>query len=1439
MKQIDIKYQKFTLKGDYRTFFCTDTKCDYNLNVLGIGYVPCDTDGNLPQNWDDNRVWLRLPQTRLKDITIVGGGLNGAYNPAAALDGAFKLNVLTPDSMDESTAEALNQLRKAVGNVAEFVAERLQYSLKELSECLALEQIDAVALAIYNAEARNQGLIVGDQTGIGKGRVAAAFIRYGVVHGYKPVFFTEKPGLFSDIYRDLTDIHCPYYRPFIINSSGSDILNDDGDIVYKHDKGMYDYALNRQYMPEDCDFVCCTYSQLSSGSESSNKKQTLISALCKDNIVILDEAHNAGGEVQLANKERKIIGGRTAFFFQTEVLRYCKSVMYLSATYAKRPANMPVYALNTCIADLGGGNFSKNNLPADEYDTAKRLLDISGYFYSIPAQEIVSSSMARYGQFIRRERVTKGMNVDYYTLDDSENAVKAGLPNLKNQHWAIYKNITEIYARIRRFQEVYFQPYLTRIAKSLAEEGLKNQKPPTVASASLFSSLFHLSNNILLSMKALPVAERAIQHVKDGKAVVIALADTNESVLKNRKTAGKDKDNEPDETEEVGSEIEVSEGMKISGDYTITFDNIFKNLFFYYIKKGRKVLSKVHIEVEELGIDAVEEYHKILDLFRSTTSGLCFSPIDIIRERIEREGFKVAECTGRDLCLNFKNGDYLNSTIEHVKKFSSQQGKHVSLCYKKFNNNEVDVLIINQSGSTGKSAHATNKNTTLRPDQVKQRVMLIAQAELDVNTEVQKRGRINRTGQFEHIPPQYEYIFSAIPCEKRFMMMLKAKLKSLDANTTSNQKQSDESVLKTDDFFNRYGDDIVREILSNDWNLNHVLNDPLAIEADPVNQKRKKQQPDEMARTVFGRMQVLSPEQQDYYYNTVLERYNNKVEELKANDEYDLEIKVADFQAQKISENLLNQGKTDGSTSELSGSTFLTKYSIRQQTKLLKLKDLNEIITRNYKTGLGATDEVLKRLKISFEETQKDTIERKANNIKKQTEAQKEKIEQLTATVKDYVENGMSEDSIARAEERVLEAKKKLKTITSGQDEDSVYFDKRLKEDKEHYESLKKLIDTLRVGKFFEKDNNIYCVTSIYTKNTNGEFVNIFNAPSNIICTLESTDPHNTSLLFNFAEMGANSMREIVKKETDGKAYDNYIKNDKRREEAFIITGNIVPKLSEKGVVITRFTHEDGSFENGIVVKPVPVNGVMQLPEFCRTATIPLTSKTIKPVLRSLSSGSRVDFNSVKYVGLMYISGIRTGDNMVYYLTADSGYKEFLYMDEVRNCFVQKDGDLRFKGEYNIELENVNRLLEIMVDPEMLFSTKVAFSALTAYADALDFNRYKPQDWAKLSYDKKNIPSDKAYAGRLLTSELALLSVTGEQKSAKKSKTDDDTDTAAEEISVVDYSEKSWAVTGGGKREWDILKKNGGKYNSHLSVGRGWVLPKSKFSKSQILKLVA
>ena len=121
----------------------------------------------------------------------------------SAVKDAKTLESVIPKQLAEYTTRALSKLNEALGgDVGGYVANRLHMSHEELREALAAEQIDGVALAIYNIEKRGQSVVIGDQTGIGKGRQAAAMIRYGLLSGYLPIFFTDRYTLFSDMYRD-------------------------------------------------------------------------------------------------------------------------------------------------------------------------------------------------------------------------------------------------------------------------------------------------------------------------------------------------------------------------------------------------------------------------------------------------------------------------------------------------------------------------------------------------------------------------------------------------------------------------------------------------------------------------------------------------------------------------------------------------------------------------------------------------------------------------------------------------------------------------------------------------------------------------------------------------------------------------------------------------------------------------------------------------------------------------------------------------------------------------------------------------------------------------------------------------------------------------------------------------------------------------------------
>jgi hypothetical protein len=91
-------------------------------------------------------------------------------------------------------------------------------------------------------------------------------------------------------------------------------------------------------------------------------------------------------------------------------------------------------------------------------------------------------------------------------------------------------------------------------------------------------------------------------------------------------------------------------------------------------------------------------------------------------------------------------------------------------------------MILNQAGSTGLSA------CTLREkykDQ-RQRHMMIAQAEGNIDTHMQMLGRVHRTGQV--VVPTYSQLVADIPAEKRPAAVLAKKMASLNANTTASRE---------------------------------------------------------------------------------------------------------------------------------------------------------------------------------------------------------------------------------------------------------------------------------------------------------------------------------------------------------------------------------------------------------------------------------------------------------------------------------------------------------------------------------------------------------------------------------------------------------------------------------------------------------------------------
>lgn len=890
--------------------------------------------------------------------------------------------------MPADQQEAVNKNLEKLGDADQFLVDELGYNDKDdLYSHLAAEQVDSVALALQQAKKGN-AFIIGDMTGIGKGRQAASLIRYAKKQGQVPVYFTKTAGLLSDVYRDLVDIGSPELRPFVFGSAKEAAITDsDGNVVFSlpsksEVKRVLDYIEKNGKLPDEYDYVLTTYSQVSNGvyefdengarkekklakgksfgaaALSGQRRRDAIEKLMDNAYLILDESHTAGGNSGQGN------------YFQ-HIIQKAKNVTFFSATFSKRPDNMPIYALRTAMNE--GGMKS-----SDLIDAVKRG--------GTTLQEIMSQTLTQCGQMIRRERDMTGVTIDWKAIDD---------PGRVQEQREQYDSIIGLFNDIINFQKKYVSSYVDErndelaaiqstmgIKKGTAALGIKNQP--------FASKAFNTVQQVLLSLKAKSAAERAIDYLKQGMKPVIALNNTNESQTGNF-ALGEEMD-APD----LGTSLK--KGLEGTLRYT---------------KKDAKDNSESgYINLADLGDEAVEAYHELEKKIEQTSTGLSLSPIDVIKNELEKAGYKVGELTGRQTEFVYNE----NGTVTKIKRADTDKKKLA----RDFNDGKIDALILNKSAATGISLHASSKYK----DQ-KKRVMIVAQQQLDVNDEVQMRGRIDRTGQVAR--GAYEYVVSLIPAEQRLLMMFKAKLKSLDANTTSSQK-SKFNEMEVADITNKYGDKVVKEYMAEHLDLYSRMADPFGWEKS-LGEDLSRIDPQRLvaegggvgdgeagadASKLLGRMALLRVSEQEKMLQEIGELYANEIQRLNEMGENDLEITELPLKAKTIRKEVWKQGAEPGGDNAFADNTYIEKVNmaiLKKPMKAAEVKASQEGLTGG-KTWEEYKAEKKTAVKEYFDQKIADETQRyEERAVKVATKAKEKYIKDAKKGQKD---SGMSDEQIEK-----------------------------------------------------------------------------------------------------------------------------------------------------------------------------------------------------------------------------------------------------------------------------------------------------------------------------------------------------------------------------------------------------------------------------------------
>lgn len=1151
---------------------------------------------------------------------------------------AFSLNSVAPSAMVEAMDKILTQIEKENGSIDEFVRKELGYdTIEEAHQALAAEQMDSVAMAIYQMK-KGQALIIGDQTGVGKGRQMAALIRWAVKRGEKPIFITQKADLFSDIYRDLVDVGSGDLVPFIFNSDGA-MVDSNGNVVHKP---LSASAMSKVFasgeLPDSYDFAVLTYSQVNTGDAISQKeaeeaakksgtrakkskaskegkptpKATFLRAIAKDNYLFLDESHTAAGS------------SNTGAYLQS-ILKSAKAATFASATFAKRPDTMPLYAIRTAMSQA-----------KIEPEKLISIIEKGG----VTLQEIMSRELTNAGQMVRRERDMSDVKTDWKTIDDPS-TVKRAREN--------YDKTIQAFNAIIKFQNDFVKPKIDDLDQSLAivaqSAGIKRGTDKMgVENVPFASKTYNYTKQLMLALKVDAIADEVEKEIKAGRHPVIALESTMESTIKDY-SAG-----------------EVIKEPTFSASLLKGLDSVMQ----YTIKDEDGKETYARYAPSDLGKAGEEAYYNLQKLIRESTSDIFISPLDAIIERLHEKGYKVGELTGRNLYVERnENGEVV------VKRRTDKDKKKMQ---RDFNSGNLDVLILNKSASTGISLHASEKFKDQR-----QRTMIIAQPLSDINDYMQMIGRIDRTGQVHR--GYYINLGLPVPAENRFLMMLSTKLKSLNANTTTSQ-DSKSNEVEAPDLLNKYGSQVVVEYLRDNPEVYEKMGAPLKkgglgsgkVQASELDEYKPQ---DDDARKITGYVALLSTKEQEDFYNDVVKRYNDLIQYLNDTGSNDLKINVMPLRAKTLEKRVSSEGIDPNGTNPFAKNAYVEKVEMDVLRKPMKAEEVRKTIDKLNKTSVDVTTDVIRKesdAKIASENARYENAREKAlDDIQKQKE-KIEKSKKLSDEEKVAAINSYITDTNNTIEER---HDKNLKKITDNRDQ---------------------LIRRLRMfdaGKSYLVPDNLESMTfdfaspAIFCGYKAKENKITASTTLAVFATLDSRRRIEIKL------SDINALQSIDKMTMDNidaaraitlDNWDSQIPTETRKE-GYILTGNILQAIADSqdeygGYTghLVSYTDIDGNIHDGILMPDKWNTSLL------KSSGAPLSARMeqIKRYEPIVSSDGKVTLNGSQWAEMYYLTVPKTKKDGAIY------YENKVLLDASKGEFYPYRGNLRA----DIPAENIEGVVK-------------------------------------------------------------------------------------------------------------------------------------------------
>lgn len=900
---------------------------------------------------------------------------NEYQRPYLAFSKVGEASTMVPKNLQGPIQSALSRLEAIEGEIDSFVERELGFLENTLSERFSPEQVDAVGLAIFRQH-QGRGIIIADETGIGKGRILSAMAVWANKNGRPVIFVTDKANLFSDLCRDLRHIEeWGRFRPMLTNN-GASLLDDvTREVIHEGTPNSEIKAIMDNMTPLDAlgyNLVFTTYSQMA-GEESIKAEWILQQS--PNALVAIDEAHVAAGSD--SNMSRVVVDLATRAW----------GVIYSSATWAKSSENLHIFSralpeavnITTLTATMRSGGEAVSEifssmLAADgafirrEHDLSKLELFVHTDQKNVARNELIADKVAE----ILGAMTFVGGEINRLMMR-SNNDTLAALKRARDIHAAAAHLMLEGRKTRRRNGEVVNADIPTR---------LELFRPSFGAG----TVLYQVMRRVISILNVDNVADLAKDALSKDIKPVIVIEDTAESFVR-----------------EIMDErtIPAMEGEKAIVPSEIPPPTI-RDLLMKVVRRMGVVRKKVidtnamvrraemqgegEIDVEtvldgadeggdELSLDALpgitdaqrevylEGIKRIVKLIEELPP-LPLNVIDLVRGRLMSEGIRVQELTGRGRYLDMPEhlrmapieSDWTQSGSWQVR-YRKKNKRVVNETVADFNSGDVDALVINRSVAAGISLHASPRFEDRR-----QRMLIEMQIPENPTDRIQLYGRVNRFDQV--IGPLIAMASAGIYGETRGLMMANKKLERLSANTRSSKDTALGNKLIVD-FLNVVGDDVCERFLRENTPIRQRLG---------ISEEELESSGFSAAAKLSARVVLLRVVEQKMVYDEIHAAYEEEIARLDLAGKNPLKTKELDIRARTVQSRIAIGVEMEGAGSAFDGPVYIKQIAWNQELRPIDWFSVTEMIRDSRQNLLKLDLAQLRRDRLDTNVTQAEDV---------------------------------------------------------------------------------------------------------------------------------------------------------------------------------------------------------------------------------------------------------------------------------------------------------------------------------------------------------------------------------------------------------------------------------------------------------------------------------